>query len=70
MVKEIPGYNIVTHTREEAIKLIKERDMEDRFFIADILMIGFKGYENYSNEELAEILQEEVEDWIKVKVID
>lgn len=61
---------MLTYTRDEAIKALIERDMDDQFFYKEILMDGFKGYYNYSNAELEETFTSIYADEEKVTVID
>lgn len=61
---------MLKYTRDEAIKILVEKDMEDQFFYKEILMDGFKGYYKYSNTELEEMINCVYSDDDKVTVID
>jgi len=61
---------MLTYTRDETIKKLILQDMDDQFYLQGILLDGFKGYENYSNAELEEILNFGVDDAYKITVID
>ena len=61
---------MITCTRDEAIKTLIIQDMDDQFYIQGILLDGFKGYENCSNSELEELINQDASDDNKITIVN
>lgn len=44
--------------------------MDDQFYIQGILLDGFKGYENCSNSELEELINQDASDDNKITIVN
>jgi len=61
---------MITKTRDDVIKSLIIQDMTDLFYLQGILLDGFKGYENCSNLELENLINQESSDDNRITVID
>ena len=61
---------MITKTRDDVIKSLILQDMTDLFYLQGILLDGFKGYENCSNSELEELINQDASDDNKITVVD